>query len=503
MKKSLQKTLLNFSFLDLQDLANPLIKRSTILIQLNINNLKHLPTLILFIFLAPHSYTQPNYVTIDEIEITGQKKTKTEIILRELNFGVGDTISLTTLPQRVERNQQLLMNTGLFTSAKITYKSWNGRTNHIGLLVEVTENWFVYPFPIFELADRNFNVWWEEYNRSLKRINFGLRFYHINLTGRKDLLKAVGQWGFTQKYELEYTLPYFNKQQTLGFHTNFLVTRNREIGYKTIDDKLQFHRDADNVLLKRFRATFGLIYRPQLFVFQSFMVKFKRNEIHETVPQELNSDFFLNSLQQRYFTLLYELIIDKRNIQPYPTAGYYLGFKAQKDGLGLFDDLNSLYVTGTVKKYFQLSKKWSLEQQFVGRAALIREKQPYYQSFALGYELDYIRGYELYVIDGLDFVYTKTSLHFELLSQQIGFGALMPIRAFQEMPLRVYLTINNDFGYTNNPHHKGNNILSNDLLWGYGAGINMVVYNDKVVQFEYSFNHLSEHGFFLHWEMNF
>ncbi len=458
---------------------------------------------VLFLLWSPILLSQPSYATIDEIEIKGFKKTKIEIIERELNFSVGDTISLSDLPQRIERNQQLLMNTGLFTGAKITYKSWNGTNNHIGLLVEVSENWYAYPFPIFELADRNFNVWWEEYNRSLKRVNFGLRFYHINLTGRRDLLKTVGQWGFTQKYEIEYTLPYIDKNQTLGLHTNLLYTRNREIGYNTIDDKLQFHRDADNILLKRFRASVGLIYRPKIDIYQSFMFKFKRNQIHESVPIELNPVFFLNSLRQRYFTILYELIIDKRNIRPYPTAGYYFALKAQKDGLGIFDELNSFYVTGTIKKYFSFSDKWSLEQVLVGRAALIRDNQPYYQSFALGYELDYIRGYELYVIDGLDFIYTKTSIHFELLSRQFAFGKLMPLKPFKVMPLKVFLAINNDFGFTNNPHHKGNNTLSNELLWGYGVGIDLVIYNDKVFQLEYSFNGLSEHGFFLHWELNF
>jgi hypothetical protein len=145
----------------------------------------------------------------------------------------------------------------------------------------------------------------------------------------------------------------------------------------------------------------------------------------------------------------------------------------------------------------------SLAQIVKGRVALIREKQPYFNSVALGYELDYVRGYEFYVIDGLDYFYTKTSLRYQIVSWKYDFGKYMPIKAFKVMPIKIFLAINNDFGYANNPFYGRNNSLANELLWGYGVGLDMVIYNDKSFQFEYSANRLGEHGFFLHWEFNF
>lgn len=458
---------------------------------------------LLFLSVALSLRAELDYVFIEKIEVTGQKRTKKNIILRELDITTGDTISLANLTERIQWNQQLLMNTGLFTKATINFKSWEGETNRVGLLVEVSENWFVYPVPIFELADRNFNVWWERYNHSLKRVNFGVRFYHINLTGRRDLMKLVAQYGFTQKYELEYTLPFINKKQSVGLFTNFLYTRNKELGYTTDGNKLQFFRDEEDVLLKRFRGGFGFINRPDLFFRQSLVLNYHQNNIDESVPLELNNDFFLNGLRQEYFSLIYEFSLDRRNIRAYPTKGHFLSFIAQKDGFGLFDDLNALYLTGYGEKYHSFGKKLSLAQIVKGRVALIREKQPYFNSVALGYELDYVRGYEFYVIDGLDYFYTKTSLRYQIASWKYDFGKYMPIKAFKVMPIKIFLAINNDFGYANNPFYGSNNSLANELLWGYGVGLDMVIYNDKSFQFEYSANRLGEHGFFLHWEFNF
>lgn len=461
----------------------------------------------LFAFFLIFSFSDLNakseFALIEKIEVTGHKRTKPQIILRELDINVGDSIPLSVLTERILWNQQLLMNTGLFTQAKINFKTWEGESNRVGLLVEVSENWFVYPVPIFELADRNFNVWWEVYERSLKRVNFGLRFYHINLTGRKDLMKLVAQYGFTQKYEIEYTLPFINKKQSLGLITNFLYTRNRELGYTTEQNKLQFFRDEEDVLLKRFRGGFGLINRPNLYFSQSIMLNFHRNQIHERVPLELNEDFFLSGLKQRYFSLIYELKLDRRNIRAYPTDGYLISVTAQKDGFGFFDDLNAFYVTATGQKYFSLGEKWIISQAVKGRVALVREKQPYYNSVALGYEFDYVRGYEFYVNDGLDYFYTKSSLRFRLANFKYNFGKYMPIKAFKVMPVKLYLALNNDFGYANNPFYGANNSLSNELLWGHGIGLDLVIYNDKFFQFEYSRNRLGEHGFFLHWDFNF
>jgi outer membrane protein assembly factor BamA len=444
-----------------------------------------------------------DYVTIRNIYITGNKRTKTDIILRELDFKVGDTIALPNLTFRLEQNEFNILNTGLFTTARINFKDWVGTTNEVGLAITVQEGWYVFPFPILEMADRNFNVWWETYNHSLRRLNLGIRFYHTNFTGNKDLLKAVFQIGFTKKYELNYTLPYFNKSRTLGLNINALHTREKEIGFNTFDNELIFGRNDEHPLLTRLRLGAGLRFRRNLDIYHQWNLTYHQNSIHESVRKELNPDFFLHGNDQRYLAFDYSFTVDKRDIKPYPMQGYYFSTSMQYLGLNLSDDINALNLIATFQQYFTLSDSWSLGLMLKGKTGLFRKKQPYFNSFALGYFDDYIRGYELYVVDGLDYVYHKGALRQKLLDREWNLGRYMRLESFRNMPVKLFLTLHNELGYVNNPFYKTNNPLSNELLWGTGIGLDLVVYYDKVINFEFSRNHRNEYGFFLHWTLSF
>ncbi len=444
-----------------------------------------------------------NYAVINKIYIEGNKRTKDEIILRELDFSLGDTILLTQLSARIKENEFNIMNTGLFTSALFSFKEWEGATNKIGLNIAVKEDWYVFPFPIVELADRNFNVWWTDYNHSLKRLNLGLRFYHTNVTGRRDLLKTVVQFGFTKKYELIYTLPGINKSSTIGANFNVLHTREKEIGYTTFDNELLFHRNDKEILLKRFRIGAGLIFRPQLDVVHNLDFKYRAHTIHESIANDLNPDFFLGDTKQEYISLSYLFTMDKRDIRPYPMNGYLFSAGLTKNGLGFTNDIKSFEATASIQQYFSIKGKWSVALAAKGKYSLQRDKQPYYTSRALGYENDFIRGYEFYVIDGLDFAFHRQALRFNFFNKTFNWGRYMKYDSFKEMPVKLFLVVHNELGFANNPFYKENNPLSNTWLWGTGLGLDIVMYYNKVFNLEYSRNHLGEHGFFLHWTFSF
>ncbi|MEO6758968.1 MAG: outer membrane protein assembly factor, partial [Saprospiraceae bacterium] len=125
-------------------------------------------------------------------------------MLRELEFAQGDSLQDENLPFILSRNQLRLMNTGLFTSADIQPDSVLTTPGHLHLKIIIVETWYIYPVPLFELADRNFNVWWREFHHSLRRVNYGLDLSYLNLTGHADALKVKGQFGYNNKYELSY-----------------------------------------------------------------------------------------------------------------------------------------------------------------------------------------------------------------------------------------------------------------------------------------------------------
>lgn len=437
---------------------------------------------------------------VDAISITGNKKTKEWVLLRELDFAVGDTLEQAKLMTEIlPRNRLQLINTGLVSEVEFNIKNWDTEKKTVHIAIDAIENLFIIPLPIFELADRNFSVWWNEMNADLSRINWGLRLYHFNLTGRGDKLKVAGQLGYTKKAELEYTLPSINKKRTLGLFFNVLRSRNKEIAYTTRDNKLQFERADNEYIYSRFRATVGLTHRPKLYFKQQLNLAYYKHIVDDFVVFRLNKDFLGGGRNNiSYFSLKYETTIDNRNLKAYPTKGAYFSGIVKKEGLGIFGDRNALSAQARYSRYFPLSKRIFLELAASGRYAFIREKQPYFDNKALGYENDYLRGYEYYVIDGLDYLYQKTSIRYVIIDRKINFGKLMPISSMRIMPTSLYFTANSDLGAANDPFYAVNNPMTNTLLWGRGVGLDLVVYYAYVLKLEYSFNHLGEKGFFIH-----
>lgn len=440
------------------------------------------------------------YIVVDKIRVEGTKKTKDYILLREMEIKIGDSIPLAEVGQRLEENRKRIMNTGLFTRIKINVKDWQPPDNRVTLQIEAAENWYIYPIPIFELADRNFNVWWVEQQRSLQRINFGVRLVYKNVSGHGDLLKTKIQFGYTNKLELDYSFPFINQKETIGLSGNALYTRNKEIARNTVQNQLDFYRDEENFLFRRFRLGMTLTYRPFLRTFNNFTLRFHRNSITEgaEIP-ELNPDFFLTGRRkQRYFAFNYKLVYDDRDISAYPLRGNYFSFDFVQEGLGIFKDRNFTAIAPKYAQYIKLNQRLSIEMIGKVRWVVSNQQPAYYNNRALGYEPDFIRAYEYYVIDGQDYGYLKTSSRFEFFDGVVNYGSAMPLDFLRIMPLRVYGKLNFDTGYVRELYYAENNPFGNRMLYGGGIGLDFVIYYDKVIQIEYSMNHLGERGLFLH-----
>jgi hypothetical protein len=122
---------------------------------------------------------------------------------------------------------------------------------------------------------------------------------------------------------------------------------------------------------------------------------------------------------------------------------------------------------------------------------------PYFLNYGMGYGREFVRGYEYYVVDGQNFGILKTDFKFAIVPQRVSVLKFIPTEKFNKIPWAVYLSLFNDFGYVSGDAANGND-LQNTIMWGYGAGINLVTYYDIVWRIEYSFNQKGEGGFFVH-----
>ncbi len=396
--------------------------------------------------ICSHQLQAQATVQVNGIQFEGQKRTKEKTMLRELTFQLGDSILLSDLSKVVEENRQRLQNTNLFSKVESNIQGWTSE-NSVNILFTVREQWYLTGYTIFDLADRNFNVWWVEQNHKLDRVDYGFRLKHDNLSGNADELTAALTLGYTRKVEVEYNLPAINKSRTLGLHTKVFASQKREINFTTLGNKFQFFSN-DDFQLKTFIGELGLTYRKKLDSYHSVDLEFHQNKSTDTLSRELNPNFFLaGKSRQQFFTLAYTFTIDKRKQRPYSKEGWYLQSVLRKHGLGIFDDMNALTLSTTYAKYLEFSPKVSLET--IGKIHFFfnRDQQPYYNSRAFGLEPDFLSGYEFYVVDGMDFTYLKTSLRYQIVDWEWNFNM---IKLFQKMrlfpmPLQVYLTLNNLF----------------------------------------------------------
>ena len=438
-----------------------------------------------------------NYtLRVGDISISGNKITKKRIITRELPFNTGDTLNIKYIGETALRSQQNIFNTQLFIYDSVRYVI-NAEAGTVNFDIKVKERWYIIPAPIFEIQDRNFNQWWR--TKDLFRINYGVSLDWNNFTGHRDNLSFIVRRGYSEKYGVSYSFPYLNKAQTVGMSAAYAYSRNNEVAYSTQNNVLLFHRDYRKYMRELHEAKIGVNIRNYLYQRSSVELLYSQMYINDTI-EKLNPEYLGNKkIKAGYFSLQYRYTYDKRDSKPYPLKGLTIELQLIKDGLNYAKEEppNNLYASLSFKKFTPLSERFYIANQIKGRY-LNSDYLPYYFNRGLGYNNDYIRGYEYYVMDGQNFALIKNSLKYKLIKQRVvEVKALKRFSQFSTIPYALYLTLNGDAGYAEDKFYGKKNSLNNSWQYGYGAGLDFVTYYDIVVRFEYTFNKQKQSGFFI------
>lgn len=435
---------------------------------------------------------------IEEITVKGNKKTKSYIILREMVIKQGDSLIAGQIYAKMEESRQLVYNTALFTSVEI--KPSFAEPKHVTLTVTVTEKWYIYPLPQFQLADRNFNEWLNVYNADLNRVIYGLRFVHYNFSGRKDQLRIVMLNGYSRNISFSYNNPYSNRKLTEGFSFGMGYTQNREVTYMTgYDNKI---RQFQN----------GSFVRNIFSVFGSYQIRkgyYKRNvisagysfmNITDSIITKYNPDYFGNQDATTGFTdIAFGSYYTNVDMITYPLKGNVRYLVISKRGLGLKGANNFFGVDGSYSRYVSHGKDWYSSVNTFARIRL-PFKQPYINRQALGYRELFLRGQEYYVIDGVATVLGKYTLKKKVTSFKIP----MPfkIKSVPNLPFTIFAKTYGDIGYCYSQPETAS-MLNNRFLYSGGAGLDFLIVYDFSIRVEYSFNQLGEKGLFLHFKGGF
>lgn len=436
--------------------------------------------------------TLRNKILVRKIVISGLRRTKPFIVHRELSFAEGDSIEAGFDNLVLNRNR--IFNTRLFNKVEILARNDT-------VFIETRERWYTYLMPVLDIADRDFNEWWQTRDRDWRRINYGINLTQNNVRGRNETLKLFLQGGFNNKAAISYSIPYLDKARKIGLSISTAYVVDLQVAYRTENNRLAFTKIEDNAR-SRFTASANFSYRSLFYKFQYFGIGYSQNEIPDTIAK-LNSSYFLDGrLKQKLLSLTYTIVSDHRDIGYYPLKGYYTSFSISKIGLTPWEDANIWTAYVDAAWYRSLGKRWYSSLSFSQKISTPKD-QPYVYRKALGYGSAYVSGYELYVIDGQHYSLLKANLKKRLLAFERTFK-FIPIPQFRHISFQVFIRAYSDGAIAvDNSYDPGNARLANKFLWGNGLGIDIVTYYDTVLRLEYSVNKDLERGFFVHYKSMF
>jgi outer membrane protein assembly factor BamA len=428
---------------------------------------------------------------IRKIIITGNKRTKAVIILREIPFKPGEQYLLQDLVKKFEDGRKQLMNTALFIDVIVALDKSEGSL--VDVSVSVRERWYIFPVPYFKPVDRNLNQWLFEKNASLSRVNYGLKILHNNATGKNDKFRLWIVGGYTKQFSFSYDRLYIDKQLKWGLTTAFNIGKNREMNYNTIADKQVFLKDENSYLRSFMNANVDLTYRRAIKTRHRIVISYNIEDVKDTIIK-LNPNFFKSGRTRVQFPeIYYRMSYYDLDYIPYPTKGYAAEVSAGKRGLNNIINVWYLSVKGSgswhtgKKSFFNLIALGTIKAPF---------KQPYFMQRFLGYGDNFMQGYEYYVVDGVAGGVLKGTFTRELFNFSIrtpGVKKHLPER----IPFRFFGKIFGNAGYVHNPL-PGDNTLSNRMLFSGGIGLDIFTSYDFTLKLEWTFNQLGQNGLFLH-----
>ncbi len=443
----------------------------------------------------PEAPDSTSLLIIGNVSIEGNYRTRTTIILREMALKPGDTTSRGSLQEKIEIDRRKIVNTNLFITVDMLQIPDAVDSTLVNIRVVVKERWYFVILPVFQLADRNFNEWWYDRKRDFRRTTYGLYLSYRNLTGRADRLTVEANFGFVPKYQISYSVPYIDKAQKTGITTGISYTTNKTLPYRTWEDKLDFF-NSEQLNRERFFTFVNLTRRNKFYGFHGADLRWNYLQLSDTIARLNPNYLLLGKTGQQYFQFTYTYAYDRRDNVQYAVSGYRYGIQASKLGLLPSDNVQQSFVYGWYKHFVPLSKRWFFNSGVTGRVSFPL-RQPYAQTGGLGYRLNLVRGYELYVIDGQHYFLWDNELKYKLFDFR-KIIPWIPVRQFNTIPITAYLNSFADIGYVRNYYPElSKTSLGNKTLVGAGLGLDIVTFYNMVFRFNYTINGIGQDRFFF------
>lgn len=452
--------------------------------------------LIMFSFGLYAQQDTTSYVVVSDIVINGNNVTKDAIVFRELTFEIGDTIPAQRWEEELRVSHENVQNTTLFNFVTFEQQEDESQSDAVILNINVVERWYIWVFPYVAYSDRNLNAWYEA--DDIRRFSYGVEMKYRNFLGLKHNIDFTFISGYNQNYGLSYDIPYMTGKQLFGFKFGGGYKRDKEVPYITENNKIAYF-NGDDKFAKQSAFVFVEPY-CRLGHRNKFFVNFSYNNtlFHEGLSS-LNSDFAnAKGTRFQYFALMATYKNDFRDEQNYPLNGHYFELLMEKVGFGAFESSPDVfYAKITTDLYRPIKGRWYWASNLTMKMSPDADA-PYFLNQGLGYKNDYVRTYELYVIDAMNFALVKNNLKYAILNPVTRYIPFVKNERFGKIHFALYANLFFDCAYSWKMTVNQSSFLDNKFIFGTGVGIDFVTYYDKVLRLEYGVNDMGETGFFVH-----
>lgn len=430
---------------------------------------------------------------ISEINIDGNNRTKDIYVLLELPFKKYDTISENDLKKSIKQSYINLRNTSLFLNSR-TDVSWRYlNNNEIAIDITVQERWNIWPEPILENAERNFNTWWKD--KDFGKLNYGINLIIDNVRGSNERFNTILRLGYDHKFEFKWLDPLYKREGAKGYGFGAGYEANHEVPYRIEENSLKFLRADEYLMTQKYLFITG-VHRPSIHLFQRLTITLSQYQINDTLFF-LNDNFSFTNKNAFFLpSLNYFIKLDHRDHRAYPLKGYYLDLSACYFGIPFKSEKTSFgFLKTTARKFFNIKPFY----YGIGATAKYSSHidQPFLFERGLGYGRDFVRGYEYYIINGSHYFLIKQNLKFPLVPSRDIYLSFMPHEKFRPAWFAIYLNLFADAGYVSGRSVKGNDMV-NRWLGGAGIGLDIVTYYDKVIRIEATINDFERKGIYIH-----
>ncbi len=452
---------------------------------------------LLFLSIAAFSQDQSPAATfhyvVGKISINGNRVTRSYVILRELSFRTGDSLTLQELVNAFRAAHDRLVNTHLFNEVVIYLQRFDGQTAEVA--IDVKERWYIFPLPYVKPVDRNLAAWAQK-DYSLSRLNYGAKFADYNFSGRGDNLTVWLITGYERELQLYYNLRNADRSQKHGFGFGLNYSELSEVDALTVNNAQEFINSdtiayAGKYLSKTLAFSARYFYRPRLKVRHTVNLNIMSRSIDSAVTV-WDPNYFSNGARKViYPELVYTFNYTDVDYVSYPLNGVI--FETALTRRGIDRNMNFWQVSTRLTRSWPLGYKLWFGVQNINVLKLPLS-QPFYNQGLLGYADLYLRGLDRYVVDGTAGGVLRNTLFRELFNWDLPFRHKA---SYSRLPVRIYATAFTDYGYAYNQDFKANSLV-NRMLYTGGFGIDLVTLYDLSFKLDYSFNQLGQNGLFLH-----